>query len=390
MKTDPLFNHIETCYDPFVHDLETIVNIDSSSDLPSGIDTVAGFFQQRLTPLGFTVRIHHFGEKGIPCLEAVNGSGTEPFDIMFMGHMDTVFPPGEVARRGFSIKGNNAFGPGVCDMKGGLLVALHALEALHTQGILNQLRVCVTFNGDEETGSVASRSWVRKMAQKSHRVFVFEPCRPGYRFVLSRKGGGWFHVTARGRAAHAGADVQNGANAVVGLAGHVTAIHHTLNNNEVGTTAQVTVMHGGDKVNIIPDVATASVDVRIEKMAEKERVETFFASLPHQETLPGVTVSVTGSVDRPPMVPDEKAHGVWEMIRAVAAQIGIDADYIATGGCSDGNFTSAVGTPTIDGMGLVGAHSHRADEYVELTAVVPMICIVAGTCRAIASADPIC
>ncbi|NDY71511.1 M20 family metallopeptidase [Desulfobacter hydrogenophilus] len=380
--SDPLFRVIEGQYEQFVRDLETIVNIDSSSDLLSGIEAVAAFFQKRLAALGFEIRIQHFGDAGVPCLEAVNKPGDDSFDVMFLGHMDTVFPPGEVAGRPFSISGNKAFGPGVCDMKGGLLVALHALEALHAAGLLNSLNVCVGFNGDEEIGSPTSRPWIRSLAQKSRRVFVFEPCRPGYRFVLCRKGGGWFHVTASGTAAHAGADPHKGANAVVELAHQVIAITG-LNDPDTGTTAQVTVINGGDKINIIPALASASVDIRIEKRAQKERVETFFKDLPGNITVPGVTVSVEGSIDHPPMEPDSNTMALWEIIRKTAENVGIETDYIATGGYSDGNYTSAEGTPTIDGMGLVGSNSHRHDEYVELDAVVPMVRIVAGVCRAI-------
>lgn len=380
--SDPLFRAIEGQYDRFISDLETIVNIDSSSDLISGIEAVALFFQKRLAALGFEVRIQHLGDAGVPCLEAVNKPGDDSFDLMFLGHMDTVFPPGEVADRPFSIRGDKAFGPGVCDMKGGLLVALHALEALHGAGLLNSINVSVGFNGDEETGSLASRPWIRSLAQKSRRVLVFEPCRPGYRFVLRRKGGGWFHVTATGTAAHAGADPHKGANAVVELAHQVIAIS-SLNDPDTGTTAQVTVINGGDKINIIPALASASVDIRIEKRAEKERVERFFKDLPGKVTVPGVSVSVAGSIDRPPMEPNSDTLALWEIIRKTAENIGINADYIATGGCSDGNHTSAEGTPTIDGMGLVGSNSHRDDEYVQLDAVVPMVQIVAGVCRAI-------
>lgn len=383
MTSDRLSSIIESCYGTFLRDFETIVNIDSSSDLIPGIDAVARFFRQRLEAIGFTLRVRCLGESGIPCLEGFNKSGDGRYDVMFLGHMDTVFPPGEVAKRPFSIQGNRAFGPGVCDMKGGLLVALHSLEALHAAGILDSLNICVAFNGDEETGSKASTPWIQGLAEASDRVFVFEPCRPDYRFVLRRKGGGWFNVLVQGVSAHAGADPHKGANAVVELAHQVVAIT-SLNDPGTGTTAQVTVINGGDKVNIIPAQASASVDVRIEQLSEKERVERFFRELPRKITVPGTVVTVEGGIERPPMEPDASTMALWELIRTTADTIGIQADYIATGGCSDGNYTSAAGASTIDGMGLVGANSHRPDEYVDLEAVVPMIRIVAGVCSAIA------
>lgn len=373
----------EAQYNRFIKDFETIVNIDSSSDLVSGIEAVGRFFQKRLEAIGFTTTLHFLSDAGIPCLEAMNHPGDSPNDIMFLGHMDTVFPPGEVAARPFSIEGNRAFGPGVADMKGGLLVALHALERLHEAGELDRIRVCVAFNGDEETGSESSISWLQGHAARSRQVFVFEPCRPGYRFVLRRKGGGWFTVTARGTSAHAGADPEKGANAVVEIAHQIMAING-LNRPEIGTSANVTVIQGGDKINIIPALASASVDIRIQQPDEKERIETFFRAVPDKVTVSGVTLSVEGHVKRPPMEPNEKTMALWDTVQASARAAGIQAEYISTGGCSDGNYTSAAGAPTIDGMGIVGTNTHRPDEYAELDSVIPMIRIIAGACRILA------
>jgi len=204
--------------DEFLKDFQTIVNIDSSSDHLPGIETVARFFQKRLSAIGFKVEILFQGDAKVPCLQAVFGPGNSPgpeYDLMFLGHMDTVFSFGEVEKRGFSIQGDKALGPGVCDMKGGLLVVLHVLETLKKEGALDKMSLCVAFNGDEETGSKASKEWIKTTAGKSRRVFVFEPCRPGYKMVSQRKGGGWFHITATGKEAHAGADPEKGINAGV-------------------------------------------------------------------------------------------------------------------------------------------------------------------------------
>jgi glutamate carboxypeptidase len=372
----------------FLNDLETLTNLDSGSDNPAGITRVATFLRDRLRALGFEARILELGDSKTPCLEATrrpkgDPGRDRPFDLMLLGHMDTVFPPGEARRRPFAIHGDRAMGPGVCDMKGGLLVALHALEALREDGGLDSLNLLVTCNGDEETGSKASREWIAAGAARSLRVLVFEPCRPGFRCVLRRKGGGWFTVTARGRAAHAGADPEKGANAIVELAHQVLAIGR-LNNEGTGTSAQVTVISGGDKTNIIPDTASASVDVRIAARSEKERVEAFFQSLARNTHVPGVTVSVSGRIDRPPLEPDAAAMELWGLVQETGVQLGIPLSWIATGGCSDGNFTSAQGVPTVDGMGIVGAEAHTPDEYVELASIEPMIDLVAGVCRKLA------
>ncbi|WP_299981073.1 M20 family metallopeptidase [Desulfobacula sp.] len=375
-------HYIETRHEKFVTDFQTIVNIDSSSDNKDGIEKVARFFEDRFRNIGLDTEISFLGKNKVPCLYAEHKQENKPFDIMFLGHMDTVFPTGEVEKRPFSIKGNKAFGPGVCDMKGGLLVVLHVLETLKHEGILDSLSVCVAFNGDEETGSNASKEWIMSTAKKSLRTFVFEPCRPGYRFVLQRKGGGWFHVIVKGQEAHAGADPEKGINAVVELAHKIVEINK-LNQNNTETSAQVTVVTGGDKVNIIPNRAEASVDVRILKIEEKERIETFFKTLTEHPYLKGSEITIQGSIKRPPMEPGDATYKLWELIRSTGKKIGLPMEWISTGGCSDGNYTSATGTPTIDGMGIVGANSHRADEYAALDSIDNMVLLVSQVCRAI-------
>jgi glutamate carboxypeptidase len=374
--------YIDSRHEQFLKDFQTIVNIDSSSDNKHGIETVARFFETRFRSLGLDARVLFLGEDKIPCLYAENSKKDNSFDVMFLGHMDTVFPEGEAAKRPFSIQGDKAFGPGVCDMKGGLLVVLHSLEALKHEGVLDSLSICVAFNGDEETGSHASREWIMETAKKSLRTFVYEPCRPGYRFVLQRKGGGSFHVTVKGREAHAGADPEKGVNAVVELANQIVRINR-LNENDRGTTAQVTVVSGGDKVNIIPARAEAWVDIRISTPEEKDRVEDFFKALGDQPFFKDSTIRIQGHIDRPPMEAGEAAQELWDLVRSTGKTLGLPMEPISTGGCSDGNYTSFSGTPTIDGMGIVGANTHRPDEYAELDSIDNMVLLTARICRAI-------
>jgi len=383
MQTD-MKAFIGSRIDDFLSDLETLVNIDSSSDNMAGIEAVAQFLIHRLEAIGFSTRVKKLGERGVPCLEACNGPEDETFDIMFLGHMDTVFPTGEVEKRPFAADGDRATGPGVCDMKAGLLVALYVSEALHHDGVLDQLSIGVCFNGDEEVGSASSRSWIEAHARKSQRVFVFEPCRPGHRFVLQRKGGGGYLITARGTSAHAGVEPEKGVNAAVEIAHQTIAIQRFNDQAGEGTSAHVTVIRGGEKTNIIPDEAHASVDVRVASKSDVAPIEAFFQSLPAHTHVPGVTLTVSGGVDRPPMEADDRTMALWRLIEAQASNVGLKIESIATGGCSDGNFASAQGVPTIDGMGLVGANAHRHDEYVELGSIVPQIQLIASVCRAIA------
>ncbi|HSO20814.1 MAG TPA: M20 family metallopeptidase [Desulfosarcina sp.] len=370
--------------DAFVNDLQTLVNIDSGSDHPAGIAAVADILSARLDAMGFTVGLDRLGERGVPCLEASNDRQDTPADIMFLGHMDTVFPCGEAARRPFAVAKGRATGPGVCDMKGGLLVALYVLESLHHAGLLERLAVRVCFNGDEEVGSAASRSWIEDHARRSRRVFVFEPCRPGHRFVLNRKGGGGFHITARGASAHAGVEPEKGANAAVEIAHQVLAVQRFNDDAPEGVSAHVTVVRGGEKTNIIPDTASAKVDVRVAGKHQIAGVESFFRTLPEHIHVPGVALAVNGKVGRPPMEADAKTMKLWRIFEERAATMGMGINYITTGGCSDGNFSAALGVPTIDGMGPVGGNAHRPDEYVELSSVAPQIALIASVCRTIA------
>jgi glutamate carboxypeptidase len=361
----------------FLDDFEYVVNTDSASGNKAGIMKVARFFQERFSRLGMVCDIMLPGNGKVPCLKAT--LGTPPHDIMFLGHMDTVFPEGEAAKRPFSIHDNRAWGPGVCDMKGGLLVALHALETLQKTGALDRMSLCVLFNGDEETGSAVSRSLILETAQTCRQVLVFEPCRPDYHMVTQRKGGGWFDIEVTGKEAHAGADPHKGINAVVELA-HLIPVIQDLNDETLGTSAQVTVIRGGDKINIIPAHAAASVDVRILDPEEKVRVEEFFKTLSQKRLFEKSTIQVTGHIDRPPMTATPKSRVIQDLIIAEAKKMGIQMGAITTGGCSDGNLTASLGIPTVDGLGLVGANSHRKDEYVELESIPVMVNLI---CRVI-------
>lgn len=368
----------------FISDLENLVNIDSGSDNLVGIEAVAQVLDPRLKAIGFTTCLKKLGKQGIPCLEAFNASEEEKSDILFLGHMDTVFQDDEAAKRPFSMDGCRATGPGVSDMKGGLVLALHTLETLHYAGVLDHLAVRVCFNGDEEVGSKASRRWIEGHALNSRRVFVFEPCRPEHRFVLNRKGGGGFTITARGMSAHAGVEPEKGANAVVEIAHQVCAVQQFNESVGEGISAHVTTIRGGEKTNIIPDEASAYVDVRVSSKNEIEKVEAFFQSLPDHTHVPEVSLTVQGGVDRPPMEPDQQTFELWGMIEDQAANLGMQIEHISTGGCSDGNWSSALGIPTIDGMGIIGANAHRQDEYVELDSILPQIQLIVSVCQSIA------
>ena len=381
-----MMKSIESRYELFIKDLETVVNIDSGSDHPAGLEAVRSFFLDRFTQLGWNTVCHDFKEGTVPCLEVANKRLSGPddrYDFLFLGHMDTVFPKGTARQRPFAIQGNTARGPGVGDMKGGLVEMLHVAETLQNNNIAEDVSICIAFNSDEEIGSRGSRQWFEELALKSRRVLVFEPCRTTGHRVIQRKGVGGFTVICHGKAAHAGSEPEKGANAVVELAHQVLAVMD-FGAPEAGTTVNVTTITGGTAENVIPDCAQAGVDVRFSTIEEARRIEDCFNKLGETTLLKGVRVEVQGESNRMPMVPGKATLQLWDRIAAIGTQLGLEMKLVNTGGASDGNFTAARGIPTIDAMGPRAGSLHSEDEYLELDSIVPNIRLVCEIVRAAA------
>jgi glutamate carboxypeptidase len=374
----------EQKFERFLKDFEQIINMDSSGENLDGVARVAHFLKEKLVRLGLDVEITRQGEKGVPCLKACTPSRNGRYDFMFLGHMDTVFPAGEAQRRPFSTEGNVAHGPGVNDMQDGLLLAVYVVEALKEEGALEDMAICLAFNGDEETGSRNSRAWIEENAALCDRVLVFEPCRPGFRYVLNRKGGCRILVTTHGISSHAGADPEKGVNAVVELAHQIQRINE-LNRPDWGVTAQCTVIRGGEKTNIIPHTASVKVDLRYATTQEAEEALAFFNSLPQRPVLPGASVEVAIEGQRPPMESTPESEEMLRILVEEGQKLGLQPAGISTGGCSDGNWTAAMGIPTLDGMGPVGENSHRLDEYMLLDSFIPALTMITALCKRVVS-----
>jgi glutamate carboxypeptidase len=271
-------------------------------------------------------------------------------------------------------------------MKGGLVAMLHVMETLQHIGIADKLSLAVGFNSDEEIGSHASRQWLEDLAAKSKRVFIFEPCRIGGQRVLQRKGAGWYDILCYGKAAHAGVEPEKGANAVVELAHHIVDVA-TFGNAELGTTVNVNIANGGTKTNVIPDLAKARVDVRFAEAGEIKRIQACFQEITQRAHVNGVRTEVEGEVNRPPMVPSEITLQLWDRIAEIGTRLGQELKLIATGGGSDGNFTAAMGIPTIDGMGPRGGRAHSEDEFLDLDSITPTVQLICEVCNAAAEGN---
>ncbi|MEV4709542.1 M20 family metallopeptidase [Actinoplanes sp. NPDC049316] len=303
----------------------------------------------------------------------VHWSGGGDPKVLLLGHHDTVFPIGTLERRPFTIDGGRATGPGIFDMLGGLVQAVHAVASLEDRSAVE-----ILMTADEETGSYASRVLIEERALACGAVLVLEGAADGGAVKTGRKGCGTFHVTVSGRAAHAGLEPEAGINALIEAA-HLVLEIAALNRPEIGTTVTPTIASAGTMNNVVPAEATISVDVRVERAEEKERVEAAFAALtPH---LDGARIAVRGSVRRAPLT---EAHS--KQLFAMAKQLLPTLEGKTVGGGSDGNFTGVLGVPTLDGLGAVGGGAHADHEYVETGMMVERAELVAGLVQSLQTA----
>ncbi len=353
--------------------LGQIVEIESPSDNPAATGEMNRFFQSTLRDLDFETELIENQEVG-PHLLARRGKGSGE-RILVLCHIDTVWAVGETASRPFTVDGDVARGPGICDMKGGVAQLVYALKALKALDLEPSRPLTLLFNTDEEIGSPTSRGLIEAEAKKSSAVLVLEPpIGPEGLLKTFRKGVGMFTVTARGRAAHAGADHSSGINAVEELAWQTITLQ-SMTDPAAGTTVNVGVVNGGTRSNVVPALATARVDVRVSSLVEGQRVEKAILAL--RPRLPGASLEVTGGINRPPMERTPAGVRLFEKARALGAEMGLELKEGGTGGASDGNFTSALGIPTLDGLGSVGGGGHAIDEYVKIGELAPRAALIA-------------
>jgi glutamate carboxypeptidase len=296
--------------------------------------------------------------------------------VLMLGHFDTVWPVGQLARMPIREDAGQLYGPGVLDMKGGLAIALAAIRALVAE-VPRSRRPHLTFlvTSDEEVGSATSRSSIERLARESAAVLVFEPALPGGAVKTSRKGVGEFEIVTHGISAHAGVDPAAGASAIRELVHQIAAVDG-WSDPALGLTVNVGVVEGGTRSNVVPERARAVVDVRVSRLEDAGAIERRFAALRPRD--PRVRLEVHGRVGRPPM---ERAPGVarlYELARDVGRAMGYELAEGATGGASDGNFTAALGVPTLDGLGATGDGPHALHEHVIIKDLPIRAALVAG------------
>ena len=295
--------------------------------------------------------------------------------ILVLGHLDTVYELGTIKKMPFRVTRDRAFGPGIFDMKGGLVIALFAAEALAHAAWLPRRRIVFLWTSDEETGSETSRKVIEREAQRSMAVLVLEPANgPKGKLKTRRKAVGTADLIITGRAAHAGLNPSAGVNAVHELALQAARLMR-LNNPRRGITVNPTIAQGGTRSNVIPAEARLTIDLRAETIGDMRRIERKLKSL--RPILPDARVVVQGGFSRPPLERRASA-ALFSQAQELAHQLGFSVDECLAGGGSDGNFTAALGVPTLDGLGAVGAAAHSPDEQVIISALPDRAALLAG------------
>ena len=304
--------------------------------------------------------------------------GTAPSRVVLVGHLDTVWPLGTIGRWPFQLSSGRATGPGAFDMKAGVVQLLHALRSLDDLD-----GVAVLLTADEEVGSLTSRALIEETALGASAALILEPA-SGSALKTGRKGVSNYELVVHGRAAHAGLEPEKGANAAIELAHQVLALE-AIANADAGTTVTPTVVSAGTATNVVPAAARVAVDVRATTVAEQNRVDEAIRAIATR--VPGTSVVVEGGPNRPPLEEAASAE-LFGLAQRVASDIGIGPlSGVAVGGGSDGNFTAAVGVPTLDGLGAVGDGAHAEGEYVVIDEMPRRAALVAGLVRELLSRD---
>lgn len=357
--------------DHYIDKLKTLVNVDCGTQTLDGVATVAGIIEALWRQEGWHTEQVDLGKHVGPGVFVSNKPQAEQFDVLLVGHLDTVFAPGTVAERPLTQDDARLYGPGVADMKSGLLNMLWAMRGLD-EADKARLAIAVAMNPDEETGSVWSHEWIGKLAKRARCVLVCEAARADGSLVKARKGMAGYHLTFSGVAAHAGNDPEKGRSAVTALANSIIAIN-ALTDWTRGTTLNVGVVQGGSAANVVADKAVAELDVRFWENDEYERVNQALEALCQQGFLDGVTTTLTQVNHKPAMAASDATRTLMKQVEAAGKEEGIAITWQAVGGGSDANHTAALGIPTLDGLGPVGAGFHSPAEWLDKASIAPRI-----------------
>ena len=373
----------------YLERLATLVGVDSGTGDLAGLHRVAVLLGDWAEQAGMAVELIPVASPdGMPRGEAVLArvAGTGPGRILFAGHLDTVYPPGEAARRPLRIDGDRAYGPGVSDDKGGVLAGLAAIETLLT----NRSRfaeLVLLANPDEEDGSPGSRPLLDRLATGVDAALCLESARENGDLVRARKGVADVEVNLRGRAAHAGVEPERGANAVLAAA-RLTVALQALNGSWPQVSVNVGVLRAGHRPNVVADHARLLVDVRSASAATFDAVLAAIHAIAAEPTVPGVTATVAVHQPTPPWRTTPEARWLLDAARTAGRCTGVPVRFAATGGSADANLLARNGLPVLDGLGPVGGDDHSPAEWLDLASVTPRVALLAEVARQIGRHQP--
>ena len=369
-----ILDYLRAHTDEMVDDLKRLIALESPTSYKPAVDELGAALAAELRGLGGAVEVIPKTEVG-DVLRARWNTGEG--GVVIMSHMDTVWDVGTVAGRPTRIEGDRLYGVGAMDMKGGIVIGLWALRALRALDQFPKGPITYLLNSDEETGSRNSAGEIEAEALSHDVVFVTEPPQDGA-YKTQRKGVSQYTIKVKGRAAHSGADHARGVNAIEEMAHQVLAAQ-AMTNYDIGTTANVGVISGGTRPNVVPAEAQVEINVRAWTRVNQEAIHQQMMSL--KPVHPEAEVTVEGGVGVPPMERTPEIAALFKRAQALAADMGITLEEGRTGGGSDGNKTAALGVPTLDGMGMVGDGGHAIDEYGEISSLPERAAIMAAMLR---------
>jgi glutamate carboxypeptidase len=352
--------------------IEALVRLESPTTDKVAVDRCGAELQRRLESIGGRVSPLPRSDRGNHLL-AEFGCGAN--QLLLLGHFDTVWPVGQLARMPLQTSGGRLHGPGVFDMKAGIAIAMLASRALLETGAAIPHRIVMLWTTDEEVGSGTSRAAIEDEARRSDAVFVLEPSLPGGALKTARKGCGQYELSVHGVAAHAGIDPAAGASAILELSHQICRLYE-LPKQWSGLSVNAGTVSGGTRPNVIAEHATAVIDVRATNRNEMNMFDGVIRRQTPRD--PRTRLEVAGGFDRPPLERSPAVVRLYDQARAVAMELGLDLAEGSTGGGSDGNFTAALGVPTLDGLGAVGDGAHALHEHVEIASLADRAALVAG------------
>ena len=369
-----ILNYLREHTDDMVADLKRLIELESPTSYKPAVDALGRVMAEELRGLGGDVEVIPKAEVGDVLRARWNpGDG----GVVILSHMDTVWDVGTVAGRPTRIEGDRIYGVGSMDMKGGIVIALWALRALRALELFPEQPITYLLNTDEETGSVHSAGEIKAEALAHNVVFVTEPPQDGA-YKTQRKGTSHFYITAKGRAAHSGADHARGINAIEEIAHQILAVQ-AMTNYDIGTTANVGVISGGTRPNVVPAEARIEINVRATTRANAKAIRDQIMNLKARH--PEAELVIEGGVGVPPMERTPEIAALFKQAQGLAAEMSLTIEEGSTGGGSDGNKTAALGVPTFDGMGIVGDGGHAITEYGEISSLPERSAIMAAMLR---------